>query len=204
MSFESFIATAAARKLAFVTFGWYMEERYKKLFRLSWERKHGEKNLVEADWIKIFKNSKNVPQDIYISAGDLYLMSPLLEEVSKLPECRSCIKNIYIKRISDDLYSYLTEGDKNFLPVINESLKNQYTYNLNILKNIYDEKNINEQEWPRLPSYSGTLYGEYIHYHPWEVDIDGKLTHRTTTYFMKRENDPELFGKYEGLIKSGF
>ena len=103
MSFESFLATAAIRKAAFYSFGWFMETRYKEIFRISWERGHGENNKVQSDWIYIFKKSKNVPKNIYISAGDLYLMAPLLEEISKINECRKCIDKIYIKKISEEL-----------------------------------------------------------------------------------------------------
>ena len=83
-------------------------------------------------------------------------------------------------------------------------MKDQYEYNIDILKRVYGEDKIFEREWPRLPSYAGVLYGDYLHYHPWEVSVKGELNHRTKTCFMKRENDIEFYEEYERLIKNGF
>lgn len=200
---QSMIVNFLIRKFSWLIFGWFSKPLYNRIFDIYWERDIGEREKVSSDWKKIFKTSGNQPAPLYISAGDLFFMAPLLEEIKSKRECRTCISRLNIKRISDKLFSHLAKSE-GIPPLISDSLLNDFSSNTKRLEGIFGNNNIHVREWERLPCFAGAIYRDYLMFHPWEVDFSGKLSHRGRIRIMQREYDPELFEQYKALIMSGF
>lgn len=190
------------RKGAWYVYGWVAQTAYNRAFKVYWERQANERDKVNSDWKWIMRKAANTPAPIYVSAGDLFFMAPLLEEINSTPQLRTCINRICVKRISDDLFAHLTES-KEFLPVVSKTLLDMCNANIDRLKKQFSVP-VDVQQWSKLPPFAGALYRDYLMYHPWEVDTSGCLSHRGNMRFMHRENDPESFDTYKAVLTEGF
>lgn len=200
---QTAIINIVIRKLSWVIFGWLSKAFYNKAFDIYWERDPADREKVSSDWKRILKKSGNQPAPMYISAGDLFFMEPLLEEIKLKRESRTSISRLNIKRISEKIFFHLTRGDT-IQPLISETLLDVFSSNIKKLEVRFGSNNVYMKEWENLPCFAGVIYRDYLMFHPWEVDFNGKLSHRGRIRFMSREYDPELFEQYKTILTSGF
>lgn len=199
MPVPKFVKAALIRKLGYATFGWIANCTYSSILWLQWERKLTEMEKLASDWKNIFRASKNLPKNIYLSPGDLYVMAPILINTANDIECRSCIDKSCIKHIFPALVEHLNSANE-FGPLIDSKLLARLDGNIELLRGVFGADWVQVSHWKRLPYFHGVVYGDYLHYCPWEVDHSGLLIHRTRTVFMNRVYDPDMFERLRKAI----
>jgi hypothetical protein len=75
---------------------------------------------------------------------------------------------------------------------------------LAVVKGEFGDNAVKEATWPGLPPFHGILYGDYLSYYPWAVDIQGKLSGLSSWRFMRRDHDPDMFERLRDELVRGF
>lgn len=198
------LRNAAIRKVAYFTVGWAAQKWYNSAFGIYWERDIARNEVILADWRSVLRSAKNRPDDIYISAGNLWSMGPFLETIADDPECKHSIGRIFIRHMSEEIVDYLSNGTHDFLPLVAPNLLDHLSHNVDALKNKYGDNRVFVRPWPKFPRFHGVIYNSHLSYWPWACDSKGVLTHKTNVRFMDRIHDHKLFDDYKSTFTSGF
>ena len=131
-------------------------------------------------------------------------MGQVLRDLKEDKDCRHCVRRIFVKHISEQLFKHLTDRSAPAPTLLERNLFDHLNSELSSLRRIYGEGVVNTRVWQRFPLFHGVVYGEYHSYAAWEVDGQGILTHRTRCKFMHRTFDPALFNSHEIALREGF
>lgn len=152
-------------------------------------------------WLEIFRAANGTRAPIYISAGDLFFMGQLLEDIKSDPKCRNAVGRVCVKSMAQQTFEHLRSVQP---PLVAEELFQKLEANLGSLRRCYGEDNVRVATWLGLPRFTGAMYGEVLMYHPWQVDDHGRLSHKGPMKFIRPAHDRELFDDYRDALVRGF
>ena len=160
-----------AKYIVYPTLGRLTKSWYDKVTGRYWELPIEISGSTRRTWEWILNKVGKEPTDLYVAAADLSFISPFLSDLSHIPKYRNKIKNVCVKHMSKHTFDYLANPTGGSGPHIDSRMFGRLQENLAATKDRFGPSSVKESEWPGLPPYHGVLYGDYLSYHPWIVDV---------------------------------
>ena len=150
----------------------------------------------------ILSQSKT-PEDLYISAGDLWIARPLLTHRGTEREPWYPIKNVYIVTIKPLLIKKLTDLiTKKTVQALVPNIKALHEFLIALPETSNQAKcKLHHAYWESLPPFHGYIFGEYIWHGRWGVGDDGRVQmQHGDVSILRQDAFPEEYDRVKRLL----